>query len=68
MKPNGREYNPSIVYLAELIESTGMTQEQLGKVLNVAPRTIRKWLAGDRHFPYTAQFALECLVLSAEEE
>jgi transcriptional regulator with XRE-family HTH domain len=58
-------YDPRPEYIGELIESTGLTQERLGEVLGVAPRTIRKWLSGERQFPYLAQFALECLVLNA---
>lgn len=67
MKPNGLEYNPSPSYLAELIESTGLPRKKIAEVLDVDERTIRKWLSGDRQFPYTVQFALESLVLSAEE-
>lgn len=67
MKPNSNEYNPSPKYMADLIESTGLSQKKIGEILGVDERTIRKWLAGDRQFPYSAQFALESLVLSAEE-
>jgi len=68
VKPNGlRDYNPSPVYVAELVESTGLTQKKIGEILDVDARTVRKWLSGERQFPYLAQFALECLVLSAEE-
>ncbi len=64
MIPNAIEYNPSPRYVAELIESTGFTQKKIGEILGVDERTIRKWLSGDRQFPYTVQFALECLVLT----
>lgn len=66
MKPMASEYNPDVTYFAELVESTGLTQKKIGEILGVDERTIRKWLSGDRQFPYTAQFALESLVLSAE--
>lgn len=68
MRPNGLlEYNPTPSYVAELVESTGMTQRELGEALDVDTRTIRKWISGDRQFPYLAQFALECIVLNVEE-
>ena len=65
MIPNAKQYNPDPQYLAELIVSTGKTQEQLGAILGHDQRTIRRWLKGDRRFPYTLQFALECLVLES---
>jgi len=63
MKPNGNEYNPSPDYLRELIVSTRLTRKELGKVLRVSPRTIQRWLSGDRQFNYRDQFAIEVLVL-----
>jgi transcriptional regulator with XRE-family HTH domain len=67
MKPNAIEYNPSTSYIRDLIESTGLTQKKIAETLDVDERTIRKWLSGERQFPYSVQFALESLVLSAEE-
>lgn len=64
MKPNAKKYDPRPEYLAELIGSTGMTQPQLSLILGVNEKTLRNWLSGRNPFPYTAQFALECLVLS----
>ena len=64
MRPNAREYNPSAKYFGELFESSGMTQKKIAEILGVDERTVRRWLAGHRKFPYTVQFALECLVLS----
>jgi DNA-binding transcriptional regulator YiaG len=61
--PNAETYDPRPEYMAELIESTGLTQEVLGQILGVEARTIRHWIAGTRQFPYLAQFAMECLVL-----
>ncbi len=63
MTPDASEYRPDPEYLAELIVSTGKTQDQLADILGHDPRTIRRWLTGERKFPYTLQFALECLVL-----
>ena len=63
MIPNAKEYNPSPEYLAELIVSTGLTQPQLAAIIGHDARTIRRWLAGDRKFPYSLQFLLEVLVL-----
>jgi len=63
MKPDASQYDPRPEYVAELIDSTGLTQLAVGSVLGVSERTIRYWLTGDRGIPYTAQFALECLVL-----
>ena len=63
MTPDAATYDPGPQYMAELIESTGLTQEALAKILGVEARTIRHWIAGTRQFPYLAQFAMECLVL-----
>ncbi len=66
MKPDARRYDPRPEYLAELIGSTGLTQAAVAKKIGVDERTIRRWLSGQRQFPYTVQFALESLVLSIE--
>jgi len=63
MKPDASQYDPRPEYFRELVESTGMTQPALGDVLGCDERTIRRYLTGERQFPYSAQFALECLVL-----
>lgn len=63
MTPDATNYNPDRQYIADLIESTGLTQEALGTLLGVTARTIRYWISGEREYPYIAQFALECLVL-----
>ncbi len=63
MIPDASTYDPRPEYLAELIVSTGKTQPQLAAILGHDERTIRRWLKGERRFPYTLQFALECLVL-----
>ena len=64
MKPNAKQYDPRPEYLAELVKSTGMTRAALANRLGYDERTLRKWLNGERQFPYSVQFALECLVLS----
>jgi len=64
MKPDASTYDPRPESLAELIGSTGLSQPALAKVLGVTDKTLRNWLSGRNPFPYTAQFALECLVLS----
>ena len=64
MKPDASTHDPRPEYLAELIGSTGLSQPALAKVLGVTDKTLRNWLSGRNPFPYTAQFALECLVLS----
>jgi transcriptional regulator with XRE-family HTH domain len=64
MRPDASTYDPRPEYLAELIDSTGLTQAAVAKRIGVDERTIRRWLSGERQFPYTVQFAVECLVLS----
>lgn len=64
MIPDASTYDPRPEYLAELIESTGLTQAAVAKRIGVDERTIRRWLSGQRQFTYTVQFAIECLVLS----
>jgi len=63
MTPNAIDHDPRPEYLGELIESTGLSQKKVGLLIGHDERTIRRWLAGDRKFPYTVQFTLECLVL-----
>jgi len=63
VKPDASQYDPRPEYVAELIESTGLTQPAIGALLGVDERAVRYWLSGERQFPYTVQFALECLVL-----
>jgi len=67
LKPDAKSYDPRPEYLAELIQSAGLTQKKLGSILGVDQRTIRRWLAGDRQFPYSVQFMLESLILSPDE-
>ncbi len=64
MKPDASTYDPRPEYFAELVKSTGMTRAALAERLGHDERTLRRWIAGERRFPYSVQFALECLVLS----
>jgi DNA-binding transcriptional regulator YiaG len=64
MKPNAEGYRPDHKYISSLVESTGLSQPKLGRVLDVKERTIRRWCSGETPAPYMAQFALECLVLN----
>jgi transcriptional regulator with XRE-family HTH domain len=63
--PNAADYDPRPEYFGELVESTGLTQKKIAVILGVDERTVRRWLSGERRFPYSVQFAMECLVLSA---
>lgn len=64
MKPDATTYDPRPEYLLDLVNSTGMPRSHLARdVLGVTDRTLQRWLAGSRGFPYTAQFTLEVLVL-----
>ena len=64
MTPNAKEYDPRPEYLAELIDSTGLTQPKVAALIGCSDRALRQWLSGKRQFTYPVQFALECLVLS----
>jgi len=67
LKPNAKEeYDQRPDYIRELIGSTGLNSEAVGVILGVDRRTVNRWQSGQRQFPYTAQFALEALVLSPE--
>lgn len=64
MKPNAEGYEPDSVYFLSLVQSTGLSQPRLGRVLGTNERTVRRWCTGETPAPYLAQFALECLVLN----
>ena len=64
MKPNAEEHNPDPAYFRSLVGSTGLTQKDLAVLLGCSARALRMWISGNRPYPYTVQFALECLVLS----
>lgn len=63
MKPNAEQHDPRPEYFGELVASTGLTQKKIAETLGCSERAIRMWQSGDRPFPYTVQFSLECLVL-----
>lgn len=64
MKPNAELYNPDPEYISALVESTGLSQPKLGRLIGVDERTLRRWMTGQRKYSYAVQFALECLVLN----
>ncbi len=64
MKPDATKLDTSPEYVQALIGSTGMTQPDLARQIGVTDKTIRNWLAGRQPWPYTAQFAIECIVLA----
>jgi len=63
MMPDASTHNPSPEYCRDLIDSTGMTRPVLAKKLGMDERTLRRYLSGERKFPYPIQFMLECIVL-----
>ena len=63
MKPDARLHNQDPQYFAELVKSTGLSVNKLAKVIGHDERTIRRWMKGERKFPYSAQFIVECIVL-----
>ena len=63
MKPDARLHNQDPAYFTQLVESTGLSNARLAEVIGHDERTIRRWKNGERKFPYSAQYILECLVL-----
>ena len=49
-------------YLRSLIEGAGISQGQAAQMLRVDPRTLRRWLAGDRACPWMAAELLRRMV------
>jgi DNA-binding transcriptional regulator YiaG len=64
MKPDATLHNPDPEYISALVESTGLSQPKLGRVLGATDRQVRRWISGETPAPYVVQFALECLVLN----
>ena len=64
MTPDASTYDPRPEYMADLIDSSGLSQPALGLIIGVDQRTIRRWRSGERQFTYLQQFGMECLVLS----
>ncbi len=63
MKPNASTHDPRPEYCRDLVNSTGMTRAALAKQLGMNDRTLRRYMAGERKFPYLVQLALESIVL-----
>jgi len=61
--PDASTHDPRPEYLAQLIESTGLSHSELAEILGCSDRAIRMWLRGDRPIPYLVQFAIESIVL-----
>lgn len=63
MRPDAQMHNQDPKYFASLVKSTGMPVTKLAKLIGHDDRTIRRWMSGERSFPYSAQFIVECIVL-----
>lgn len=61
MTPDSTLHNPAPEYIRGLIKASGMSQVQAANKIGIAPRTMRRYLAGDLVTPYLVQFALENL-------
>jgi len=66
MKPDARMHNQDPEYFRQLVESSGMSVEKLGRLIGHDRRTIHRWMAGERKYSYAVQFIVECVVLSPE--
>lgn len=64
MKPDAKLHNQDPEYFTQLVESTGLPVTRLAGVIGHDERTLRRWMKGERKFPYSAQFILEALVLT----
>jgi hypothetical protein len=63
MKPDARMHNQDPKYFGQLVESTGLPVVKIAEIVGHDERTIRRWINGERKFPYSAQYIMECLVL-----
>ena len=63
MKPDAQMHNQDHEYFKQLVQSTDMSVLKLAKIIGHDDRTIRRWMSGERPFPYTVQFTVECVVL-----
>jgi len=66
MKPDVRMHTQDPVYFRQLVESSGMSPAELGRLIGHDERTIRRWMSGERKFSYAVQFIVESVVLSPE--
>ena len=60
-KPDIRNYNPDPQHLRDLLAGSPFTYEHVAREMGISERTLYNWLAGDRGYPYHAQFTLERL-------
>ncbi len=63
MKPNATLHNQDPEYFSQLVESSGLSIVKLAELIGHDERTIRRWMKGERKFPYSAQYIVECVVL-----
>jgi len=63
MKPDAQLHNQDPEYFRQLVESTGLSNVKLAQLIGHDERTIRRWCKGERPFPYSAQYIVECVVL-----
>lgn len=63
MKPDARLHNQDPIYFTQLVQSSGLTIAKLAEIIGHDERTIRRWMKGQRKFPYSAQYTMECIVL-----
>lgn len=52
--------------LKKFLERMGLNQCAAARALKVDERTMRRWVAGDRPVPYTAELALRYLQIHPE--
>jgi len=63
MKPNAQLYHAvTLDYLADCIDLTGLSHEELARRIGCTSRSIRYYLAGERPVPYPVMYAIESLV------
>ncbi len=61
-----KNHNPDPAYLRGLIEKIGLSQHKIAVLLDIEPRTLRKYIANRAannvlDCPYTVQFCLQWL-------
>ena len=61
--PNAAFYNESSDYLRCLINSSGLSQETVAKLIGIDGRTLRGYISttNPKRHPYAIQYAIECL-------
>lgn len=53
-----KTYTRDIVGLSALLTDADMTVATAGKLLDVSPRTVFRWLSGDFDIPYASWYVL----------